>query len=157
MIKNRCWASVWSFLGLNLMYAMSKLDINFVCNPPRYTVASKIPLSVSNSNSTRSIYSWRVCNKNYFIVVCLSIFWEMVLAWYHRKGPWGIMGGGSPMVFDPMKTDKSLFWLSDSNSTGSIYPQRVSTRRVFFIFYVFCVCFLFFVFVCICLNVLAYF
>ena len=22
MIKNRCWASVWSFLGLNLMYAM---------------------------------------------------------------------------------------------------------------------------------------
>ena len=48
IIKNRCWASVWSFLGLNLMYAMSKLDINFVCNPPRYTVGSKIPPSVGS-------------------------------------------------------------------------------------------------------------
>ena len=31
------------------------------------------------------------------------------------------------------KLYKSLFWLSDSNSTGSIYPRRVSTR--------FCFCF----------------
>ena len=43
IIKNRCWASVWSFLGLNLMYAMSKLDISFVCNPPA------IHCSVKNS------------------------------------------------------------------------------------------------------------
>ena len=58
IIKNRCWALVWLFLGLNLMYAMSKLDINFVCTPPRYTVASTIPPSVYKG-------PWCLCYRNY--------------------------------------------------------------------------------------------
>ena len=32
-------------------------------------------------------------------------------------------GGGAPIELRPSNPHASLFWLSDSNSTGSIYPQ----------------------------------
>ena len=70
---------------------------------------------------------------------------------------WPEIGGGYPLAFYlPTRWDdrggmrpsgyhrfyfhfsskpyESLFWLSDSDSTGSIYPRRVSTRRGFLIF-----------------------
>ena len=69
------------------------------------------------------------------------------LSWYLVKAP-GQMpvgeGSGPPSpppgpVYGRKKTvSKSSFWLSNLNSTGSIYPERVSTRIGFLIFHVFC-------------------
>ena len=61
-------------------------------------------------------------------------------------------GGGSPMEIDPMRHHKSLFWLSDSNSTESIYPRRVSTRIVFLNFCYFVNVYVCFAYVCLFLN-----
>ena len=45
--------------------------------------------------------------------------------------PWGVSARGVCAHRGVFKPDKSLFWFSDSDSTGSIYPQRVSIRRGF--------------------------
>ena len=67
--------------------------------------------------------------------------------------PWGVSArwGIRPWEYPPVvyqNPHKSLFRLSDSNSTGSIYPQRVSTGRYFlyFFFYFFYIFIHFYIF-----------
>ena len=59
--------------------------------------------------------------------------------------PWGPPAKIRGFLGSP-KPYKSLFWLSDSESAGSIHPRRVPTQRVFLKFCFFCM------FFCICLS-----